>query len=194
MSGKELFEAMSYVEERFVEEAEIKSLPKRGTSLWVKAASVAACLCLIAVGLTKMNLYGEQNPTVGAMDANAADQASPQQDTLYGIPSQTQQNSQSTMISPAGEPPASRAPEQYLRVVTLTETGFIGIVEETGGFGVFDVHTKLNVTIDPRINHDYAPGDYKTGSLVRVIYTSWDENGKTVAASILGIVDEPNCD
>ena len=47
MSGKELFEGMGYVDERFVDEAEYKTLPKRVVSPWIKVASMAACLCLI---------------------------------------------------------------------------------------------------------------------------------------------------
>lgn len=41
MSGKDLFEGMSYVDERFVDEAENKILPKRVISPWIKVASMA---------------------------------------------------------------------------------------------------------------------------------------------------------
>ena len=41
MSGKELFEGLNYVDERFVEEAEYQSFPKQSVILWIKIASVA---------------------------------------------------------------------------------------------------------------------------------------------------------
>ena len=47
MSGKELFEGMSYVDERFVDEAEHKTIAKHATARWIKVASMAACLCLV---------------------------------------------------------------------------------------------------------------------------------------------------
>ena len=47
MSGKDLFEGMSYVDERFVDEAENKSFHKPVVYSWIKVASIAACLCLI---------------------------------------------------------------------------------------------------------------------------------------------------
>ena len=35
MSGKELFEGMSFVDERYVDEAEQKTIAKRVTSPWI---------------------------------------------------------------------------------------------------------------------------------------------------------------
>ena len=57
MSGKDLFEGMSYVDERFVEEAEHRTLPKRVVSPWIKVASMAACLCLIIFSLYNLQTH-----------------------------------------------------------------------------------------------------------------------------------------
>ena len=57
MSGKDLFEGMSYVDERFVDEAENKSYPKRVVSPWLKVASMAACLCLLIFCLYNLQPY-----------------------------------------------------------------------------------------------------------------------------------------
>ncbi len=51
MSGKELFEGMSYVSDRFVDEAEHKMLPKSTSVTWMKWASMAACLCLVVASI-----------------------------------------------------------------------------------------------------------------------------------------------
>ena len=54
MSGKELFEGMSYVDERYVDEAEQKTIAKRVTSPWIKIVSMAACLCLVLFSMYKL--------------------------------------------------------------------------------------------------------------------------------------------
>ena len=51
MNGKDLFEGMSFVDERFVEEAESMRIPKRTVAPWIKITSMAACLCLVLFGL-----------------------------------------------------------------------------------------------------------------------------------------------
>ena len=94
----------------------------------------------------------------------------------------------------ADEAPASRAPEMMVRIQELTETGFIGTVQNNGGFMVFEDGTQITVTVDPETDPDFTPEKYKTGDLVYVMYTSWDEDELTIVASILGIVDEPVCD
>lgn len=81
-----------------------------------------------------------------------------------------------------------------VRIQELTETGFIGTVLNNGGFMVFEDGTQITVTVDPETDPDFTPEKYKTGDLVYVLYTSWDEDELTIVASILGIVDEPVCD
>ena len=48
MNGIHLFEGMSYVDERYIDEAETKAFPRK---YWTNAAALAACLCLILLGL-----------------------------------------------------------------------------------------------------------------------------------------------
>ena len=67
MSGKDLFEGMSYVDERFVDEAENKTLPKRVVSPWIKVASMAACLCLIIFSLYNLQPYPMTGTTMSRM-------------------------------------------------------------------------------------------------------------------------------
>lgn len=81
-----------------------------------------------------------------------------------------------------------------VRIQELTETGFIGTVHNNGGFMVFEDGTQITVTVDLETDPDFSPEKYKTGDLVYVMYTSWDEDELTIVASILGIVDEPICD
>lgn len=51
MSGRELLEGMSYVDERFVDEAETQTIQKRVINPWMRLLPVAACLCILLVGV-----------------------------------------------------------------------------------------------------------------------------------------------
>lgn len=62
MSGKELFDGMSYVSDRFLDEAEHKTIPKSKANPWIKWVSLAACLCIM-VGTTCYFWNGLTTPT-----------------------------------------------------------------------------------------------------------------------------------
>ena len=72
MSGKELFEGMSYVDERFVDEAEHKTIAKHVTARWIKVASMAACLCLVLFSMYKLIPYWNWSVTEQAAGEGAA--------------------------------------------------------------------------------------------------------------------------
>lgn len=189
MSGKDLFEGMSYVDERFVDEAENKTLPKRIVSPWIKVASMAACLCLIIFSLYNLRPYLNRGETEGAA-GQVAEDAVPE----GGLENEKEQVSQESAVSSPDEALATRAPELMVRIQKLTETGFVGTVQNNGGFTVFSDGTEISVTVDLETDPDFNPEDYQIGDLVHVMYTSWDETERTIVVSILGIVDEPICD
>lgn len=188
MSGKDLFEGMSYVDERFVDEAENKTLPKRTVSQQIKVASMAACLCLILFSLYSLQPY-LRGETEGIPDEGAADAMS--EVVLEDVKEQSSLGSAYGVSAEAG---ASRAPETMIRIVEVAETGFIGTVRNHGGFTAFDDGTEITVTVDLETDPDFKPEDYQTGDLVHVMYTDWDVAERTMVASILGIVEEPICD
>ena len=186
MSGKELFEGMSYVDERYVDEAEQKTIAKRVTSPWIKIVSMAACLCLVLFSMYKLIPYWEWNVTEQAAGEAAARPESAVE------PEMGMEEQESASI--ADEAPASRAPEMMVRIQEVTETGFIGTVENMSGFMVFEDGTQITVTVDLETDPDFDPNAYKPDNLILVMYTSWDENEKTIVASIMGIVEEPIID
>ena len=68
MTGQELFHALSFVDEKYVAEAETARIAK---TPWMKYLSVAACLCILLLGVYGMrNLVGVDKMT--AADAPAA--------------------------------------------------------------------------------------------------------------------------
>ena len=186
MSGKELFEGMSFVDERYVDEAEQKTIAKRVTSPWIKIVSMAACLCLVLFSMYKLIPYWDWNVT-----EQAAGEAAARPESVVE-PEMGMEEQESASI--ADEAPASRAPEMMVRIQEVTETGFIGTVENMGGFTVFEDGTQITVTVDMETDLDFDPEAYEPGDLILVMYTSWDENEKTVVASIMGIVEEPITD
>lgn len=48
MTGKDLFEGLSFIDERFIDEAETAALVH---APWLRIASIAACLCLVLFSL-----------------------------------------------------------------------------------------------------------------------------------------------
>lgn len=76
MSGKELLEGMSYVDERFVDEAEHLTIKKRSISPWMKLLPVAACLCILLVGAVSI---WDMMPFNAKSESAAGDQESMQE-------------------------------------------------------------------------------------------------------------------
>ena len=76
MSGKELLEGMSYVDERFVDEAEHQTIKKRSLSPWMKLLPVAACLCILLVGVVSI---WDMMPFDAKSESVAGDQESMQE-------------------------------------------------------------------------------------------------------------------
>ena len=186
MSGKELFEGMSYVDERYVDEAEQKTIVKQVIAPWIKIVSMAACLCLVLFSMYNLIPYWDWSVTEQAAGEAAARPESAVE------PEMGMEEQESASI--ADEAPASRAPEMMVRIQEVTETGFIGTVENMSGFMVFEDGTQITVTVDLETNPDFDPNAYKPDNLILVMYTSWDENEKTIVASIMGIVEEPIID
>lgn len=207
MSGKDLFEGMSYVDECFVDEAENALLPKAYGAYWMKVASLAACFTLVlfaAMCFYHLYPFADRNMTEVAIgdieaDADAPEECAPGQaapDTKGegNVEHGKEQVVQDSLIDVPGGESATRAPEMMVRIQKMTDTGFVGTVQNNGGFTVFDDGTEITVTVDLETDPDFNPEDYLVGDLVYVMYTDWDINERTIVASIMGIVDEPICD
>ena len=91
MTGQELFYALSFVDEKYVAEAETARISK---TPWLKYLSVAACLCIILLGV-----YGMKNLVRFDKLATAPESAAPPEvmDSIADVPAAD---------APAAEPPA----------------------------------------------------------------------------------------
>lgn len=140
MTGQELFHALSFVDERYIMEAEVVRIHKIP---WMKYLSVAACLCILIVGAFAMNRM-----TSDKMVPEAAPEAAPP-----------------PMAAPEAAPEAAPiAPESAmeedsltgelvdisyakLRVVKVVEDGnFEAIVEADEPM---EMDTQVTVVVDP---------------------------------------------
>jgi hypothetical protein len=191
MSGKDLFEGMGYVDERFVDEAENKTLPKRIVSPWIKVASMAACLCLIIFSLYNLQPY-LRGETEGMAGQEAAD-AMPE-----GV-LEDKVDHESEIVIPA-EGSAGEVPSVILYVEDMTDLGFIGTVAQLVDTDIFEIGMKLNVVVADGTRHETADGnpsmsaDSKTdysGSYVLVQFIEYDRKTGTIIVDIIQEADTP---
>lgn len=70
MNGKEMLEAMSFVDEKYIEDAE--AAPKRNRIHWQGFAAAAACLAVVLVGVWSLNSQKETAELIAAQDAEIA--------------------------------------------------------------------------------------------------------------------------
>lgn len=70
MNGKEMLEAMSFVDEKYIEDAE--AAPKRNHIHWQGFAAAAACLAVVLVGVWSLNSQKETAELTAAQDAEIA--------------------------------------------------------------------------------------------------------------------------
>lgn len=195
MSGKELFEGMSYVDEKFVDEAENKTLPKRAVSPWIKVASMAACLCLIIFSLYNLQPYLNRVGTEGAAGQEA-------EDALPGgsLENEPEQKPQESVIISPEDGPAGEVPSVILYVDKMTDIGFIGTVSELVDTDIFEIGMELNVVVADGTRHETADGnssmsaDSKTdysGSYVMVQFIEYDRETGTIVVNIIQEADAP---
>lgn len=107
MKGRDLLEALSFVDEEFVEEAEREKI---GHHRWRRLAALAACLCVIAVAAVQIGLLREE--------------------ATEGIPEERPESMVEQTQAPDGEVECAEGtkPALVLRVDQWQEDGFLGTV------------------------------------------------------------------
>ena len=136
MNGKELFEGMSLIDDRFVEEAEHQMPQKQTVYPIVRLLPMAACLLLILTA------------ALGHYGINARPEIIPPETVVGSIPTELMSPSepqQGPKPSEESKYDVTEVPSVILRVEQMTEQGFIGTVEELVDTDIFQIGTKLNV-------------------------------------------------
>lgn len=155
MTGKELFEAMGSIDERFVAEAETAAFPEK--TLPIRWLALAACLCVILLGL-----YQPRSPaaTEGTPESTMACEVSPGDGIASGVIPES----------------IEEVPSVILTVVELTDHGFRGTVTELVDTDIFEVGMELNVIITENVE----PKAAQPGSAVMVQFISYEEATQTI--------------
>lgn len=137
MTGTQLFEALSFVDEKYIQEAETSNLHRN--TPWMKVLSVAACLCILITGVyaysrmqSKGAMEGIKEEAAAApeavmeeaapAEAPAATAAAPKQESITEAPAEEAGG------AAAGE--LQHIPYAQLRILGQTDTGFAATVEE----------------------------------------------------------------
>lgn len=191
MTGKDLFEGISWVDERFVDEAEHAALPKPGVIPWIKIASMAACLCLILFALHNLSPYLKQEVTDGQDIADSVGQDS-REDEL-------KDDAQNSIIVSPGDDPTGEIPNVILYVEEMTVEGFIATVTDYGETDRLGLGTRLNVVIAEGSRSEVADGNHTASDDSKIDYTGcyvvvnlfeFDEAAGTIVVDTFSIVEK----
>ena len=150
MTGQELLYALSFVDERYIAEAETVKVGRRIP--WMKVLSVAACLCILMAGAFAMTQMGYKGVT-----EEAAAPAAPAE-TLAEAPEAAPPMQDEMMEESAAEPVAipgelHHVPFAHLRILEVREDGSFAVfvervADEPGPFGAGE---EMILVIDPKM-------------------------------------------
>ena len=127
MTGMELLAGLSFVDERFIAEADTATLGRKIP--WMKILSVAACLCILIVGAFALENIGykgameEAAPAAPAAAPEAATEAVPEAapEAAPPMPESAEAEPEAAQETPAGE--LQHVPNATLRIVKVLDDG-----------------------------------------------------------------------
>lgn len=159
MTGLELLEGLSFVDERFIAEADVASF-KRNVP-WMKLLSLAACLCILIVGAFALENISHKGETE-SMKEEAAAPAAPAE-TMAQAPAEAESAyEEAAPLVPADGITEETAPEKpvttdelhhipcaTLRIVSVADDHWIAVVEELPAEPVdLEIGMQVKVVID----------------------------------------------
>ena len=156
MTGAELFEALSFVDEKYVQEAENAKL--RTATPWMKVLSVAACLCILITGVyaysrtqskSAMESMVERAPMAAEPEAAAPAEAEQEEISASAAPKQESTVEESVVEGASGIAAGElvQIPYAQLRIVKVLEEGsfeVIVVADES-----MEMDTPVKVVVDP---------------------------------------------
>lgn len=199
MTGKSILEAMSFVDEAYVEEAETGTI--RPVLQVRKLLPMAACLCAALLGLfTLKDILPRQETT--AADAEMQMETAPEtivmdktQSVLNGNPKDAAENEEAPQIS--------EAPCVILRIESWNDNGFTAIVEQIADSEAFTVGQTVQVAFFPNACMEVVEEDLVTvtrqmpseeyfpvGSLVLVRYVYISDDTGIIHAEAISLAPE----
>lgn len=191
MNGKTLFEGMSNIEDRFVEEAENDVISAPHPIPWARIAAMAACFCLLVTSFLILNPH---DPWLTPAHSESADPTG-----VSDPPAETEWKSDHTApASIPAQPPAAEVPSVILRVDRMTEDGFIGTVAELVDTDILELGMELRVVYAADTGLDIAmeqDSEFKsdredrvadhTGTYVIVQFIHYDRQTNTLTINLM---------
>lgn len=148
MTGMELLEALSFVDEKFVAEAETAKLGRNVP--WMKLLSVAACLCILLAGAFALENMGHKRaeteaaaPAAPMAAAPAATEAAPKEEITEEAAPEAPLPVEEEMASDE----LQHIPYAKLRVVKVLEDGSFEAIAEADE--TMEMDTQVRVIVDP---------------------------------------------
>lgn len=168
MNGKEMLESMSYVDEKYIADAEVR--PK-GRLHWQPVAAAAACLALVLVGVGLM-APGREAPMELAAGPR---QAVAQLEEAAAVSGDTADQGMPLMAAT----PKSVAPPEMTVTVVAREGSTLHCTVETSGDGAFQPGQEITVllpqedveALPSRLHIFYTPAE----AADTVTALSWEE-------------------
>ena len=151
MTGQDLLHSLSFVDERYIAEAETAVFYRKIP--WAKVLSAAACLCILIVGALTLENMGAKEEA--AAPAAAAPEAMQESATEAAPPAPEECITEDAVEEiPSGE--LQHIPYAILHIVKVLDDGsFEAVVEATEPM---EMDTQVKLVIDP----DMVPGEAYT--------------------------------
>ena len=182
MTGLELLEGLSFVDERFIAEADRVSIARK--TPWMKVLSVAACLCILIMGALALENMGAKEeaaaPAAVAPDAvteSAMEEAAPREEST------TEEATEAAAAVADGE--LEHIPYAVVRIVRSMDDGSFGVVVEelTQDPTALAVGMELTLVIDPDMVPDREPAEEAFVETISEDMTVQIQNGAYDAGS-----------
>ena len=188
MTGMEILEGLSYVDEKYIQEAETATLGRN--TPWMKILSVAACLCILITGAYAYQLFQPKGATesmqeAAAPAAPAATAEAPRQESVM-----EEAAPEEVRAPAAGE--LEHIPYARLRILSITDDGYTVLVEEVAEASSFvKAGMELTLVVDPamvpgadaQIQNDLS--NILADTLVRVANGAYDAERNILYAAEL---------
>ena len=130
MNGKDLLEALSYIDEELLAEADLPARQNR----WRQWGPLAACLCILILGTVSMRQLYRDGLTEGAADQSVPELAMAAGSAQYDS-SLTAESAEEEEPQEAGTPEltdearnTTSLPTAQVRIIEITENGIIALV------------------------------------------------------------------
>lgn len=183
MTGKGILEALSFVDEAYIEEAETDKVNNRGKKIVKALLPLAACLCVMIWGVINRDI-----PSAGEQAQQETGQMAIAETVCY-----EKDNSLQAEAPIMSDVEASEVPTVVLSVIEWTGEGFTAVVSRTVDTDILAVGLVLQVEMLPNFcvetfQRDLlyverrvpTEADYPAGTLIQVRFRSYSEEDNTL--------------